>query len=157
MQGAKKREPQVASSLSLPALDAKLEANIRVKMQGLAEMTGVTIISDGWTNVQSKPIINALASLPVGSYFLAAEDTSGATKDAVYIKNFIVKHIRGFGEEHVVAVCMDGACTPSFPLIAEECPSVFTFICPTHSLVRQLPQEHLQRQGDDSREGHRRS
>mmetsp|Transcript_13081 Transcript_13081/g.37400 ORF Transcript_13081/g.37400 Transcript_13081/m.37400 type:complete len:409 (-) Transcript_13081:33-1259(-) len=29
---------------------------------------------------------------------------------------------------------MDGACTASFPLIALECPSVFSYICPTHSL-----------------------
>lgn len=29
---------------------------------------------------------------------------------------------------------MDGACTSAFPLINAEIPSVFTYICPTHSL-----------------------
>lgn len=33
-----------------------------------------------------------------------------------------------------MAVCMDGACTASFPLIQEDYPHVFTYICPTHSL-----------------------
>jgi len=134
--GAETRLPcrKVMTQKMLPIVEARLDEKIRRKVQGLAELTGVTIISDGWTNVSHKPIINCLASLPLGSYFIAAQDTSGATKDATYIKDFIVKHIQGFGSEHVVAVCMDGACTASFPLIAAECPHVFSFICPAHSL-----------------------
>lgn len=45
-----------------------------------------------------------------------------------------VKHVRAFGSELVVAICMDGACTASFPLIAAELPHAFSFICPAHSL-----------------------
>jgi hypothetical protein len=120
----------------LPAIDDELTLEIGAKVQGLADMTGVTIMfmSDGWTNVSKQPIINALVSLPLGSYFLSALDTSGHTKDAKYIADFIIKQIEKFGKEKVVAVCMDGACTASFPLIACKLPHVFSFICPTHSL-----------------------
>ena len=48
----------------LPQLDAQLTAEVVTKVQGLADAVGVTIVSDGWTNVQHKPIINALASFP---------------------------------------------------------------------------------------------
>ena len=103
----------------LPAFDAALNAEIRakVKVHGMAESVGVTIVSDGWTNVQHKPIINALVSLPLGAYFLTALDTAGQTKDAQYIADFIIEEVKKFGPEKVVAVCMDGACTASFPLI----------------------------------------
>eukprot|EP00962_Isochrysis_galbana_P027152 scaffold8501_cov129-Isochrysis_galbana.AAC.1 len=118
----------------LPAVDDELTVEINAKVQGLAEQTGVTIISDGWTNVSKQPIINALVSLPLGSYFLTARDTTGHTKDAEYIAEFMIEQIQAFGKEKVVAVCMDGACTASFPLISTKLPHIFTFICPTHSL-----------------------
>eukprot|EP00962_Isochrysis_galbana_P061223 scaffold36298_cov122-Isochrysis_galbana.AAC.26 len=118
----------------LPEIDSELLQEIDSKVQGLASSTGVTIISDGWTNVANQPIINALASLPLGSYFLTARDTSGQTKDAKYIADFMIEQINKFGADKVVAVCMDGACTASFPIISDQLPHVFNFICPTHSL-----------------------
>jgi len=80
------------------------------------------IISDGWTSVQSRPIINALLSTPVGTRFLKAVDTSGAVKDARYIADFVLSCIQEVGAEKIVAVCMDGACTASFALINEQVP-----------------------------------
>eukprot|EP00967_Tisochrysis_lutea_P026088 scaffold30163_cov33-Tisochrysis_lutea.AAC.1 len=118
----------------LPALDAALDAEVSAKVHGMAESVGVTIVSDGWTNVQHKPIINALVSLPLGTYFLTALDTAGQTKDAKFIADFIIEQIKNFGPEKVVAVCVDGACTSAFPLINVKYPHVMKFICPAHSL-----------------------
>jgi|EP00962_Isochrysis_galbana_P062069 hypothetical protein len=85
----------------LPLLDAELDAEVKAKVNGLVMLTGATLISDGWTSVANKPIINALIAVPAGLYFIAALDTAGETKDANYIANFMKGHIEQFGAEHV--------------------------------------------------------
>eukprot|EP00967_Tisochrysis_lutea_P040565 scaffold48766_cov19-Tisochrysis_lutea.AAC.1 len=99
-----------------PALDQKLDNEIKTKVLGMARMTGLVIISDGWTSVSHKPIINTLASLPAGSYFLEALDTEGQTKDSAFIANFINRHIMSLPEGMRAGVCMDGACVSSLSL-----------------------------------------
>mmetsp|Transcript_32514 Transcript_32514/g.103757 ORF Transcript_32514/g.103757 Transcript_32514/m.103757 type:complete len:479 (+) Transcript_32514:91-1527(+) len=121
------------TSKILPVLDNSLNEKIQMKMRGVSAM-GVVLVSDGWTSVSNRPIINALAALPLGLFFLAALDTSGATKDARYIADFMIQHITTYGSADVVGVCMDGVCTSSFPLIEMDFPHIFTYICPTHSL-----------------------
>ena len=64
----------------LPALDDKLDSEVRQKVMSLAQTTGVTIISDGWTSVQSRPIINALASLPPRDGLVDAHAEHGVAK-----------------------------------------------------------------------------
>ena len=51
----------------LPALDAKLDAKVSKKIDGLIKETGACIISDGWTSCQRRPIINAIVSTVAGS------------------------------------------------------------------------------------------
>lgn len=109
----------------LPALDSKLTAEVEAKILGLLAETGAMIISDGWTSVQARPIVNALLTAPAGAMFLEALDTSGNTKDAAFIADFIIKIIETRGPESIVAVCMDGACTASFPLITDKYPHIF--------------------------------
>ena len=64
----------------LPALDKKLTAQVEAKITGLLKQTGAMIISDGWTSVQSRAIVNALLAAPAGTMFLKALDTAGRTK-----------------------------------------------------------------------------
>ena len=78
------------------------------------------IISDGWTSIQARAIANALLATPAGAMFLTALDTSGSTKDAKFIADFIINIIEARGPENIVAVCMDGACAGSFPLITAK-------------------------------------
>jgi len=118
----------------LPKFDQDLDAKIRGRMQGVLPTTGATIISDGWSSCANRPVINALAASPTGTYFIKAVDTSGETKDATFIANFIIDVIKEFGPDKVTAVCMDGACLSSFAAIEEEYRHVHCFICPTHSL-----------------------
>ena len=118
----------------LPALDTKLTARVEAKISGLLQLTGAMIISDGWTSIQARAIVNALLATPAGAVFIAALDTSGSTKDARFIADFIINIIEARGPANIVAVCMDGACTASFPLITATYGHVFCFICPAHSL-----------------------
>lgn len=114
----------------LPKLDAELDEKIRNRMSAVVMLTGATIISDGWSSCANRPILNALASSPLGTYFIKATDTSGDTKDAKYIADFIIDVIKQYGPERVTAVCMDGACKSSFARIEKEYPHVFCFILP---------------------------
>jgi len=56
-------------------------------------VTGATLISDGWTNVQNRPIINYLSLTPDGAMFIDGSDTSGETKDAQFIAAEIKRNI----------------------------------------------------------------
>jgi hypothetical protein len=118
----------------LPALDKKLADDVEGKISGLLQVTGAMLISDGWTSVQSRPIVNALLTTPAGTMFLKALDTSGNVKDADFIADFICAIIEAQGPKNIVAICMDGACTASFPLIEAKYKHVFCFICPAHAL-----------------------
>jgi hypothetical protein len=122
------------TSKVLPALDEMLDAKVSESIKGLITETGGLIISDGWTDVAGHPIVNALLATPAGIKFIKAVDTSGSTKDKEYIANFIIDVIQTQSPENIVAVCMDGACRYSFPLIKKEFPHVFGFICPTHAI-----------------------
>ena len=111
---SQKEEPKLPhrkhlTTKQIPALDEKLNAKVLKKIEGLLEETGCMIMSDGWTSTQNRPIINALQSTPAGAHFLKAVDTSGDTKDAQYIADFICACIRSVGPENLVAVVMDGA------------------------------------------------
>ena len=81
----------------LPALDEELTAQVEAKIAGLLKLTGAMIISDGWTSIQARAIVNALLATPAGTMFLQALDTSGSTKDAKFIADFIINIIEARG------------------------------------------------------------
>jgi hypothetical protein len=118
----------------LPKIDDDLDASARTRVLGVVKRTGAMIISDGWSSVANRPIVNALAATPLGVFFIKAVDTSGETKDANFIANFVNTEIIAFGRDNVTAVCMDGACKQAFAFIEAQNPRIFCFICPTHSV-----------------------
>ena len=70
---------------------------------------GVSIVSDGWTNVKHQPLINILAVNSRGAMFLHAEDFSGTEKTGLAIANFLLKAIEDIGPENVLQVITDNA------------------------------------------------
>ncbi|WVZ93381.1 hypothetical protein U9M48_039364 [Paspalum notatum var. saurae] len=70
---------------------------------------GVSIVSDGWTDIKSKPLINVIASNSRGSCFLYAEDYSGVEKTGEAIAQFLLKAIDEIGPENVLQVVTDNA------------------------------------------------
>ena len=118
----------------LPMLDAKLDAKVARTVNRLVKETGAMLISDGWTSVQARQIVNCLLATAAGSHFIKAVDTSGHIKDAQFIADFVCEVIQDKGPENIVVVCMDGACKASFSLITAKYEHVFCFICPAHSV-----------------------
>eukprot|EP01018_Ginkgo_biloba_P009879 Gb_04501 [translate_table: standard] len=71
--------------------------------------TGVSIVSDGWIDARSRPLINVIIVCPKGSMFLNAVDCNGELKDATFIANILIDAIESVGPSNVVQVITDNA------------------------------------------------
>jgi len=88
---------------------------------------GVTIVSDGWSDPQRRPLINFMAINESGLMFLKSIDASNDVKD----KDFIARHMRDaimeVGLNNVVQIITDNAvvCKAVGMLIEVEFPSIY--------------------------------
>jgi Protein of unknown function (DUF 659) len=94
------------------------------------ELYGQSVVSDGWTDANRRPLINILLVSPAGEMFQEAIDTSGNTKSMQYIADQVGKHINS----NVDFVVMDGACSGAIELLTERHPWLSGVVCTTHSL-----------------------
>lgn len=99
-------------------------------------VTGGTLVTDGWTNVQNRPIINYLAVTPDGAMFIDGTDTSGETKDAQFIADDIKRNIKLLGEPNIVQVVTDSAgnCSAAREILTECYPGIIFSPCTAHCL-----------------------
>lgn len=70
---------------------------------------GVSIVSDGWSDTQRRPLINFMAVTEDGPMFLKAVNCDGEYKDKFYIANLIREVILEVGPQNVVQVITDNA------------------------------------------------
>lgn len=104
------------------------------QLKKIMATVGASITSDGWSDVNNRPLLNILVVTVAGSFFIKAINTEGNTKDKEYIARVIIEAIRADGPGNVVLVVMDGACRASFPIIEKEFPHVICLCCGPHSL-----------------------
>lgn len=97
---------------------------------------GATLISDGWSNVQNRPIINFLLITGGEVLFVDAIDTSGATKDAKYIFNLLCEQIERVGAEKICQIVTDSAsnCVAARRMTSDKYPSITCSPCAAHCL-----------------------
>ena len=119
-------------------MDAQV-ADVELKLTGYKQdtaVTGVTLVSDGWSNVQNRPIINFLAVSADGAMFIDAVDTSGETKDGKFIANALEKQIEALGKENVVQVVTDSAanCVSARNQLSDLYPGIVFSPCSAHCL-----------------------
>ncbi|KAL5164740.1 hypothetical protein HKD37_18G049995 [Glycine soja] len=97
---------------------------------------GVSIVSDGWSDLQRRSLINFMVVTESGPMFLKAIDCSNEIKD----KDFIAKHMREVimevGHSNVVRIVMDNAavCKAAGLIIEAEFPSIYWTSCVVHTL-----------------------
>lgn len=86
--------------------------------------TGGTIVSDGWSDAQRRPLLNVLLDIPAGATFLKSVDFSGETKDAQFIANVIIAAIDKVGPELVVQTLTDNTanCKAAWQIIKQNYP-----------------------------------
>lgn len=70
---------------------------------------GVSIVSDGWSDSQRRPLINFMAVTENGPMFLKAVNCEGEYKDKFHIANLIREVIMEVGPQNVVQVVTDNA------------------------------------------------
>ena len=97
---------------------------------------GVSIVSDGWSDPQRRPLINIMAVSDRGPVFIKAIDGSGEFKDKHYIAGVLKDAIKEIGHEKVVQVITDNAnvMKAAGALIEGEYPKIFWTPCVVHTL-----------------------
>lgn len=99
-------------------------------------MHGVSIISDGWTNVKNQPLINVLAANKDGAMFLYAVECSGVEKTGSYIKSLLIDAIEEVGPSNIVQIITDNAA--NCKLACKEVEKVYSHIfwspCACHTI-----------------------
>ncbi|GFS40885.1 hypothetical protein Acr_00g0071030 [Actinidia rufa] len=70
---------------------------------------GVSMVSDGWSDRQRRPLINIMAASSRRSMFLKAIDASENIKDVEYVANLFIQVIKDLGEANVVQIVTDNA------------------------------------------------
>ena len=98
--------------------------------------SGVTIVSDGWTDTRRRPLITIIATSPKGATFIKVEDRSGEVKDAQFIANVLIKAIEQIGPNKVMQVITDNApvCKVAGLIVESRFDNSFWTPCIVHNL-----------------------
>ena len=98
--------------------------------------SGISIVSDGWTDPARHPLINFMVSSLNGPIFLKSVDALGKYKDAQYMGDLFIKVLEDVGVDSCVQIIKDNA--PVFKVVGMivevKYPQVFWTPCIVHSL-----------------------
>jgi hypothetical protein len=114
----------------LPEIKKRVARDQQALLDLRKALWGLTLVSDGWTDANKRPLLNVLLVCPEGEIFIEAIDTSGDTKSMEYVADKLGKHITS----DVDMVVMDGACKGALNILIERFPWLSGVVCTTHSL-----------------------
>ena len=90
--------------------DEKADCTRRLEeLQRSWELTGCSVMSDGWTDMRGRTLLNFLVHCPRGTMFMRSVDASAHVKDAVLLCGLLDEFIQEIGPQHVVQVITDNA------------------------------------------------
>jgi hypothetical protein len=114
----------------------KIKGRIAEKTKMFIRTYGVALAGDGWSSVNNHPLFNVMYVSPAGEEFLRAIDTSGHTKDAVYIADVMKRYLIEVGPENVVQICTDNASVmrKAVRIVQEDWPHLYFQGCMAHVL-----------------------
>ncbi|XP_038972237.1 uncharacterized protein LOC103712617 isoform X3 [Phoenix dactylifera] len=97
---------------------------------------GVSVVSNGWTDVKNQSLINFLASNQFGSIFLHALDFLLVEKSHKSIHDYMLEVIEKVGPYNVVQLITDNAtdCRAASEEVAKTYPYIFWTPCMVHTL-----------------------
>lgn len=101
----------------------------------LAEKFGIAYTQDGWDSVDHLPLINsAYITANDGGVYLRSVDTSGRTKDAVYIAALMIQDIYSIGCTNVILVVTDTCAVMqrAWEFVMDEFPWLSAIPCVPH-------------------------
>lgn len=87
----------------------------------------MSIVSDGWSDAQRRPLLNFLAVTEDGPMFLRAINTEGISKTKEYIAEKMLAVIDEVGAQNVVQVITDNAanCRAAGIIVEQKHPHIF--------------------------------
>ncbi|CAH9062954.1 unnamed protein product [Cuscuta europaea] len=88
------------------------KAHVKMSLQPIKSTwyeKGVTIVSDGWSDPQRRPLINVMVVCEAGPMFIKVFDCSGEVKDKHFIANILTDVINEIGDHKVIQVITDNA------------------------------------------------
>ncbi|XP_075640485.1 uncharacterized protein LOC142612254 [Castanea sativa] len=96
----------------------------------------LSIVSDGWTDPQKRPLINFMATSKKGPLFIKSINGTKEYKDKHFISDLFLKVIGEVGHTHVVQVITDNASVmkATRSIVEAEYPHIFWSPCVVHTL-----------------------
>ncbi|XP_050241414.1 uncharacterized protein LOC126690352 [Quercus robur] len=96
----------------------------------------LSIVSDRWTDVQKRPLINFMATSQKGPIFIKSIDGTKEYKDKHFIADLFLKVIGEVGHQHVVQIIIDNASImkAAGSIVEAEYPHIFWSPCVVHTL-----------------------
>lgn len=124
--------------LSTKLLDEEYSA-IKNELDRMLQETvcGLTLITDGWTNVRKDHLVNFCIKFPCGkTFFYKSINTSAIIQDARQVANQIIDVLREIGDAKFCGVVTDNAnvMQAAWKLIEAEFPRVSANGCAAHCL-----------------------
>ena len=97
---------------------------------------GLSIVGDGWTDAQRRPLLNFMATSEKGPMFIKAIDGTKEYKDKHYISRLFLEVIAEVGPENVVQIITDNASVmkSAGSIVEAEYPTIFWSPCVVHTL-----------------------
>lgn len=126
-----------AKTLSSKLLDKQYDESTKKMEESLEECEGITITSDGWTNVRGDHIVNFIIKAPGRPpIFYKAIDTSGIRQGTDAVTEAICAVIVEVGPEKVSAVVTDNApvMQAAWDGIEARFPHIAAYGCAAHTL-----------------------
>ena len=109
-------------------------------IKSLWSSKGVSIVADGWTNSQRRPLINFMAASKGGPNFLNSIDGTMEFKDRHYMTHLFKEAIIKIGAKNVVQLIIDNTsiCKVVGLLIEDDYPHIFWTLCVVHTFSLAL-------------------
>ena len=150
LQGNGEKNPSCWARIYTPRLQQNEDIIIDkgvTRMQGrMADLkqtwtsSGCSIVMDGWTDIQHRPLLNIIVTSPAGPYFLRAIDCSGKLKDATFMFEVLKDAIDEIGPSNVVHIITDAApvCKAAGLMVQSRYKHIFWTPCCVHALNNVL-------------------
>lgn len=105
-------------------------------IKGSWKSKGVSIVSDGWSDPQRRPLINVMVACETCPMFVKSVDCSGQVKDKDFIATILSEVIDEIDSSNVVQIITDNAsnCKAAGELIEGRYPHIYWTPCVVHTL-----------------------
>lgn len=128
--------------------EVKTTSGIVDEIKSTWRKTGVSILSDGWSDMRNRSLINFLVNNPHGTVFLKTIDASDCVKDAQKLFELLDGIVEEIGEDIVVQVITDNASAykAAGRMLMEKRKSLYWTPCAAHCIdlmlekIGELPQ-----------------